>query len=126
MTSWNFVKALRRPLMLASAALVFHTGAAMAASGVGDAQSQARELLGGKAPTHTALPAVRAEGAGSLPRVDAQEQARRLILGSRSSGKTSATVRVADISGVVEQRLAPINAQALARHMILGRAADQL
>jgi hypothetical protein len=122
MTSLNFVKGLR-PLMLASAALLFHTGAAWAADAQGDAQMQARELLGGKTPSRTVLSAARRERAASIPGVDAQEQARQMILGAQHFDKTHAAVRIASTSGVADkgQRSAQNNTQQLAQRMILGQ-----
>jgi hypothetical protein len=121
MTSMNFAKTLRRSLILVSAALVFQTGAASAADGVGDAQTQARELLGGKAPSRPVVSTLRSEAAASLPGVEPQEQARRLILGIQSFDKARAAVRMASTSEVEHgDRRAPINAQALAQRMILG------
>jgi hypothetical protein len=123
MTSLNFAKTLRRSLMLVSAALVFQSGAALAADGVGDAQTQARELLGGKAPSRPVASTLRSEAAASIPGVEPQEQARRLILGTQSFDKAPAAVRVASASEVEHgDRRAPINAQALAQRMILGHA----
>jgi hypothetical protein len=124
MTSLNFVKGLRRPLMLASAALLFHTGAAWAADAEGDAQMQARELLGGKTPSRTVLSTARRDRAVTIPRVDAQEQARQMILGAHHFDKAHAAVRIASTSGVTDEahRSAPNNAQQLAQRMILGQA----
>lgn len=124
MTSLNSVKGMRRPLMLASAALLFHTGAVWAADADVDAQTQARELLGGKTPSRTVISAARRNGATSLPGVDAQEQARQLILGARHSGQTPAAMRFASTSGVahLDHRRAYNQVQELARRMILGQA----
>ena len=123
MTSLNSVKGLRRPLMLASAALLLHTGAVWAADAGGDAQTQARELLGGKTPSRTVISAARRDGATSLPGVDAQEQARRLILGAQHSGQTPAAMRFASTSGVADRdrRRAYNHVQELAQRMILGQ-----
>lgn len=124
MTSLNSAKTLRRPLLLVSAGLIFHSAAALAADAVGDAQTQARELLGGMTPSRTTVSAARSTGAASLPRVEPQEQARRLILGIQSFDRTAAFVRLARIAGVNEHRdrRAPTDAQALAQRMILGPA----
>jgi hypothetical protein len=124
MTSLNLVKGLRRPLMLASASLLFHTGAAWAADAEGDAHTQARELLGGKSPSRTVMSAVGQDTPASFPGVDAQEQARQMILGAQHLGKTRAAVRFASTSGATGQgrRSAQNNAQQLAQRMILGQA----
>ena len=122
MTSLNSVKGLRRPWMLASAALLFHTGAVWAADAEGDAQTQARELLGGKAPSGTVITAARRDGATSLRGVDAQEQARQLILGAQHSGQTPA-MRFASTSGAADRdhRRTYNHEQELAQRMILGQ-----
>ena len=122
MTSLNSVKGLRRPLMLASAALLFHTGAAWAADAQGDAQTQAGELLGVKTPSRIVISAARRDAVASLSGIDAQEQARQLILGAQHFGKTPAAMRFASTSGVADRdrRRAYNHSQELARRMILG------
>ena len=124
MTSLNFVKGLRRPLMLVSAALLFHTGAAWAAGAEGDAQTQARELLGGKTASRTVVSAARRDAAASLPGLDAQEQARQLLSGAQHFDKAFGAVRFASTSGVADgdHRRAHNHAQELAQRMILGHA----
>jgi hypothetical protein len=124
MTSLNFVKGLRRPLMLASAALLFHTGASWAADAEGDAHMQARELLGGKTPSRTGISAVRRDRASSLPGIDAHEQARQLILGTQHFGRTPDAMRIASTLGVPDgdRRRGHNHAQELAQRMILGHA----
>jgi hypothetical protein len=124
MTSLNFAKGLRRPLLLASAALLFHTGAAWAADAEVDAQTQARELLGGKTPSRAAVSTVRQNAPASLLTLDAQEQARQLILGSQHFDRTFPAIRFASTSGVADgdHRRAHNHAQELARTMILGHA----
>ena len=124
MTSLNSAKGLRRPLMLASAALLFHTGAAWAADAQGDAQTQARELLGGKTPSRTVISAARRDGVAPLPGVDAQEQARQLIMGAQHFGRTPTVTRFASTSGVADRdyRRAHNHTQELAQRMILGQA----
>jgi hypothetical protein len=124
MTSLNSAKGLRRPLMLVSAALLFYTGASRAADAGADAHTQARELLGGKTPSRTMTSAVRRDRAVSIPGVDAQEQARRLLSGAQHFDKTPAVVRFANTSGMADEvhRSAHNNAQQLAQRMILGRS----
>jgi hypothetical protein len=124
MTSLNLAKDFRRPLVLATAALLFHTGAAWAADAEGDAQLQARELLGGKTRSPTVLSAARRDKADSIPGVDAQEQARQMILGAQHFDRRHAAVRIASASGAADEghRRAQNNAQQLAQRMILGQA----
>ena len=124
MISLNSVKGLRRPLMLATAVLLFQTGAAWAADAEGDAQTQARELLGGKTPSPIVISAAHRDGVASLPGVDAQEQARQLILGAQHFSQTFAAMRFASASGVADRdhRRAPNHAQELAQRMIVGQA----
>lgn len=124
MISLNFAKTLGRPIMLVSAGLIFHSAAALAANSIGDSQTHARELLGGMTLSRTTVSAARSTGAASLPRVEPQEQARRLILGIQSSDRTAAFVRLARTARVNGNRVrrAPTDAQVLAKQMILGPA----
>lgn len=117
MSKSNLAKTLRRPLLLASVALLFQTGAALAADATADAQAQARELLGGQTPSRTFVPATRAHEAFSPPGVEPQEQARRLILGASSFGNTASATLV-----VQEHGRSSNDAQAMAQRMILGHA----
>lgn len=111
-----------KPLSIALTGAVFFTGLASAAQPPGDPQALARELL---APTRTA-PAISADvpsqSYASLP--DAQEQARRLLLGAADGNKGRAA-RV-DRSGEPHegrQSIRRVEAGDLARRMILGRQA---
>src|SRR3977135_2975135 len=78
-------KFLSPPLALISAALLIHVGGAVAADSPGDAQQQERELLAGGMANQSAPSERRAEGA-VRPTGDAQERARRLLLGVTDSG----------------------------------------
>jgi hypothetical protein len=84
MTSHARINTFSRGLALISATLVFQATGVLAGDLVGDAQTQARDLLsgtlGGKAKTFdqcTVIPA----GSARTPNLDPQAQARRLILG---------------------------------------------
>jgi hypothetical protein len=122
MISSKFSKVLSRSLLLASGALLFHASAAFAADATGDAQTQARELLGGKTPSRVLASSAHSARDTSLPGIDAQEQARQLLLGEHSSVKTAGGVRVARLSAEVghEKHRANDDAQTLAQRMILG------
>ena len=114
------------PLSIALTGAALFTGLAFAAQPQGDPQALARELL---APTHTA-PAisadVRSQSDASLP--DAQQQARRLLLGTAgdlADGRKSTAVHL-DRSGEPHEgrtSLRRVEAGELARRMILGRQA---
>jgi hypothetical protein len=129
MISLNLSKSLSRPLLLASAALLLHSGGALAADLAGDAQRQARDLLSGTTaspPTAVAESNVVADGGAYPSALDPQEQARQVILGTRSFGAkprvtTAPDTKTTSPSGLVARR-ADADAQEQARRMILGRA----
>jgi hypothetical protein len=94
MNSFIPVKALRRGLVLISAAFLLGNGV-LAAEAVGDAQSQARDLLSGtvdgRAKVVDQSPASAADGVRT-PGLDPQEQARQLILGKPISSRLKGPV----------------------------------
>jgi hypothetical protein len=122
MISSKFSKVLRRSLLLASGALLFHADASLAADTAGDAQTQARELLGGKTPSRALASSAHSARDTSVPGIDAQEQARQLLLGEHSSVKSAGGVRVARLAAEVghDKHRANDDAQTLAQRMILG------
>jgi hypothetical protein len=128
MNSFIPVKTLKSGLMLISAAFLLHGNAVLAAEAAGDAQSQARDLLsgtvGGRARVVDASPATGAD-AVRTPGVDAQEQARQLILGrpnfrpiEERVAALGAQTKAASAQG--DHRADP---QESARRMILGPGA---
>jgi len=124
----HIVKFHSAPLALISAALLIHVGGAVAADSAGDAQQQARELLAGRIATQSAAPERRAEGA-VRPTGDAQELARRVLLGVTDSGAqgtkpiTRPDNAAAPVALTVQKSvLAHGDAQAMARRLLLGRA----
>ena len=126
--SLHIVKFLSPPLVLISAALLIHVGGAVAADFAGDAQQQARELLAGRIATRSAPSERRAEGA-LRSTGDAQELARRLLLGVTDSGVQGIKpiTRPDDAAAPVELTaqksvLAHGDAQATARRLLLGQA----
>jgi hypothetical protein len=120
---------LTRPLLLASA-LLFNACGAMAADLQVDAQTQARMLLSGSSVSRSAaLAAFHAAGTGDghLSAIDAQQQVRRAILGSRASGATAPrsnqpVIQTTALSGAHTDPGADASAQARARRLILGGA----
>jgi hypothetical protein len=129
MTSSKFANTSNRPLVLLSAAFLLQTGGALAAAHAGDAQAQARELVSqptagrSVAAQSNALP----DPETSLPGLDPQEQARRVLLGTRSAGGEAEVaapryVKSTPAAGVVGRgdRRAHSDAQEMARRMILG------
>jgi hypothetical protein len=119
-----FAGSLAKPLRLALTGAVLFTGLASAAEPASDPQALARELLN---PTHTA-PAISvgadAQSDASVP--DAQEQARRLLLGAsgeladRSKHSAARTERSLETQRGGRGRAEGLD---LARRMILGRQA---
>jgi hypothetical protein len=130
MNSGISLKKLSRRLILVSAAILVNATTVLAASGVGDAQMQARDLLSGAAGgSSKILDRPLAIGADrhqqSFP--DAQTQARRMILAKSSFGGTSSREFVvlskANVEAPVAARRigsAHPDAQESARRMILG------
>jgi hypothetical protein len=125
-TKSTLTRSFAKPLSIALTGAALFTGLASAAQPPGDPQALARELL---APTHTA-PAISADAPlqshASLP--DAQQQARRLLLGAAgdlADGSKGSAARV-DRSGEPHEgrkSLRHVEAADLARRMILGRQA---
>lgn len=124
--SLQVVKSFSRPLSLIAAALLIHIGGAVAADAAGDVQQQMRALLAGKIATHSAQPSEGREHRTVRPTADAQELARRVLLGvsdSRGPG-TQAMTRpesAEGVSTVQEGSLAHNDAQAMARRLLLGQ-----
>ena len=127
--SLHIMKFLGRPLSVISVALLIHVGGAVAADSAGDVQQQARDLLTGRIATQSAPSsepraerAVRSTG-------DAQELARRVLLGVADSGVqgTKPIARpdsaAAPVGFSVQKSvLARGDAQAMARRLLLGQA----
>jgi hypothetical protein len=132
MNSFIPVKTLKYGLVLISAAFLLGNGV-LAAGAVGDAQSQARDLLSGtvdgRAKVVDQSPASGADGVRT-PGLDPQEQARQLILGkpisSRIKGPVAAlgtdTQPVSAGSAQGDHRT-HVDPQESARRMILGSGA---
>ena len=124
--SLRVVKSFSRPLPLISAALLIHIGGAVAADAAADVQQQMRELLAGKIATHSAQPSEGREDRTVRPTADAQELARRVLLGASDSRvqDTQAMTRP-DSAEVVSTlqggSLAHNDAQAMARRLLLGQ-----
>jgi hypothetical protein len=124
--SLHIVKSFSRPLSLTAVALLIHIGGAVAADAAGDVQQQMRELLAGKIATHSAQPSEGREDKTLRPTADAQELARRLLLGvsdSRVQGTQGMTPpeSAEGVSTLQEGSLAHNDAQAMARRLLLGQ-----
>jgi hypothetical protein len=128
MTSSKLIKTSNRPLALLSAALLLQTGGALTEARAGDAQTQARALLSQTTAGRSvaAQSDTLAGGGSSLPALDPQEQARRILLSTPSAGgEAQAAPRYAkstSAAGIVERgdRRAHFDAQEMARRIILG------
>jgi len=125
-TKTTLTHSFATPLSIALTGAALFTGLASAAQPPGDPQALARELL---APTRSA-PAISADapsqGDAALP--DAQQQARRLLLGAAgglAGGSKGSAGRVGRSGEPSEGRksLRRVDAGELARRMILGRQA---
>jgi hypothetical protein len=133
--NWRFImktfissNALARRLMLASAGLLLCANGAFAAEVAGDAQMQASDLLsgtvGGQAKFAAASSAIPTDD-GQGPDVDAQEQARDLLLG-KSFASTAPQAAGADsqtdampAASVQSVRRVDIGGQEMAQQMVL-------
>ncbi len=125
--SLHIVKFLSRSFI--AAALLVHVGGAVAADSAGDVQQQIRELLAGKIATRSQPPAERRADRAVRPTGDAQELARRILLGVTESGVqgTKSTTRPDNAAAPVEfteqkSVLLHGDAQAMARRLLLGQA----
>jgi hypothetical protein len=102
-------------LVLASAGIFLHAHNALAADVVKDAQTQARELLSvGERPKDAHVAAVISADDAHAFNVEAQEQARQLILGKPTGGR--AADRVVGTMGRVQR--AASDPQEAARRMV--------
>jgi hypothetical protein len=126
-----------KSLLFGALLLMAGAHAAWASEPVGDAQQQARSLLGGRdvsqsrATPHTAVKYSAATATASNP-VDAQDQARQMILGRPASlvrgayatadSSVGATPNAAHTKAVRGSRGAEEGGDELARRMILGSA----
>jgi hypothetical protein len=126
--SLHSVKSFSRPLLLAAAALLIHTGSVVAADSAGDVQQQMREVLAGKIAIQSAPPSDRRDERAVRSAGDAQELARRLLRGvpdARVRG-TEAITRAAqaaarDDSALRERPRVRGDAQAIAQRLLLGQ-----
>ncbi|TLZ07629.1 MAG: hypothetical protein E6K31_15055 [Gammaproteobacteria bacterium] len=126
--SLHLVKSFSRPLSLISAALLLHIGGAVAADAAGDVQQHMREVLAGGAVIRSAPSSERRDDTAGRPTPDAQELAKRLLLGitdSRIQGTRAMTqpesVVKAGASSLRKGPLAHDDAQAMARRLLLGQ-----
>jgi hypothetical protein len=131
MNSQINIKGTARRLALISAVLLLHSNTLLAAEFAGDPQSQARALLSGtvgdRSTTTDKSIAVATDG-HATPIVDAQEQARRMILGAPTRGANDRII----LAGTSEELRAQSEAghrrtyadpQESAQRMILGAGA---
>jgi len=100
--SLHLVKSFSRPLSLISAALLLHIGGAVAADAAGDVQQHMREVLAGGAVIRSAPSSERRDDTAGRPTPDAQELAKRLLLGitdSRIQGTRAMTQSESVVKG---------------------------
>jgi len=126
--SLHIVKSFSHPLSLISAALLLQIGGAVAADATGDVQQQAREVLAGRVVIHSAPPRERRDDGTGRPTADAQERARRLLLGvtdSRIQDTRTMTQSESVVApGLFTLRKGPRahdDVQAQARRLLLGQ-----
>ncbi len=119
--SLRIVRSFSHPLSLISAALLIHIGGAVAADSAGDVQQQMRQVLAGRIAIQSAPPSERRDDTAGRPSGDAQDLARRLLL-----GVTDSRVQRAEAITRRENAAAPGlpvhgDAQATAQRVILGQ-----
>src|SRR5437588_4880472 len=123
--SLHLVKSLSRPLSLISAALLLHIGGAVAADAAGDVQQHMREVLAGGAVIRSVPPSEPRDDTAGRPAADAQELAKRLLLGvtdSRIQGTRAMTPPDSVVNaGFRQGPLAHHDAQAMARRLLVGQ-----
>ena len=120
---------LGRRLMLASAGILLYANGALAAEFVGDAQTQARDLLSGTVGGRASIPDVssRIPTDRHVLNLDPQEQARDLILGKNFAGTAHQAASLDSktdampAASVQRIRSADIGGQELAERMLLGK-----
>jgi hypothetical protein len=121
--SIHILTSLTRSSSLMAAALLIRIGGAMAADPAGDVQQQMRELLAGKSATRSALTTERHDDGTPRPGADAQELARRLVLGvtdSRFKGTEAVTPRENAVTPN-DSILVQGYAQTMAQRLVLGQ-----
>src|SRR6266516_2096892 len=94
--SLHLVKSFSRPLSLLSAALLLHIDSALAPDAAGDVQQRMREVIAGRGVIRSVPPSERRDDTAGRPATDAQELAKRLLLGitdSRIQGTRAMTHR---------------------------------
>jgi hypothetical protein len=107
--TWPFA----RSFTIVAAVLLFRIGAAAAANSVDDVLQQQRDLLAGRPATVAALFSEQRSAGEDGPPGDAQESARRLLLGV-TPGQLHPGVSTASGDRIYG------DAQVLARHLLLG------
>ncbi len=117
------IQILKSFTRLIAAALLIHIGGAMAADPAADVQQQMRELLAGKITTRSAPATEWHDDATPRPSADAQELARRLLLGATHSRFTGTEAVTTHENAVTpnEAILVQGYAQTMAQRLVLGQ-----
>ena len=125
--SLRIVRSFSHPLSLISATLLIHIGGAVAADSAGDVQQQMRQVLAGRIAIQSAPPSERRDDTAGRPGGDAQDLARRVLLGVADSpvqGIAAITrpENAAAPGGSAPRKGTPVHgdAQAIAQRVILG------
>ena len=125
--SLHIAKLIKAPLLVASAVLAIHIGAATAADSNGDIQQQMRELLSGTTPSHFVPQSGLRDGRVTTRSVDSQEFVQQLLRGAAAYGgggaETSKHSEFASASGKAEPHKRPVayDMQASVREGLLGQ-----
>jgi len=119
----HILKSFTRSSSLIAAALLIRIGAAMAADPAGDVQQQMRELLAGKIATRSALATEWHADATPRPSADAQELARRLVLGVIDPRYTGSAAVTPPENAVTPNDAILVQgcAQTMAQRLVLGQ-----
>jgi hypothetical protein len=116
------LKSFTRSSSLIAVALLIRIGGAMAADPAGDVQQQMRELLAGKVATRSALTTEWHDAGTAGTSADAQELARRLLLGVTDSRFKGTEVPAPPANAVApnDSILVQGYAQTMAQRLVLG------
>lgn len=119
--SLRILRSFSHPLSLISAALLIHIGGAVAADSAGDVQQQMRQVLAGRIAIQSPPPSERRDDTAGRPSGDAQDLARRLLLGVTDSRVQRAEAIIRRENAAAPGLPVRGDAQATAQRVILGQ-----
>ena len=118
--SLHIAKLFTRPRALASAALIIHMGAAVAADSTGDIQRQLKEMLAGNPTAHSVPRSAPTAAMTASPGADAHESARQFQFLLGTAIKHAEVIGSSRKTKSQERKVAYGDAQAAAREVLVG------